>query len=147
MAAENSKRERPWQLDDPDYRAPLVTIFGAGIAGLTVAHELVERGFHVQVVEPQESQFEEYECEVGGMAANQFSRVPAPLTEVHPSLPDVPRGELDRLRQIRRFYERSDEFERAQPRFPIRQRLRFNKKIHRNRGKAWPRRCTAWRAW
>ena len=26
-----------------------VTVFGAGITGLTVAHELIERGFRVQV--------------------------------------------------------------------------------------------------
>ena len=136
MSADISKPKGTWELDDPDYRAPLVTIFGAGIAGLTVAHELVERGFHVQVVEPQESQFEEYECEVGGMAANQFSRVPAPLPVVHPDLPDVPKGELDRLRQIRRFYDYSHEFERAQPRFPIRQRLRFNKEVHRQLGRS-----------
>jgi hypothetical protein len=120
-----------WDLDDPDYQAPLVTVFGAGIAGLTVAHELAERGFHVQVVEPKESQFEEYECEVGGMAANQFSRVPAPLREVHPHLPDVPGGQLDRLRQVRRFYDLKYEFERAQPRFPIKHRLRFDKEKHR----------------
>src|SRR5688572_33208970 len=30
---------------------PIVTIFGGGIAGLTAAHELVERGFYVQLIE------------------------------------------------------------------------------------------------
>ncbi len=127
MSADISNAQFAWDLDDPDYQAPLVTIFGAGIAGLTVAHELVERGFHVQVVEAKESQFEEYECEVGGMAANQFSRVPAPLTEVHPTLSEV---ELDRFRQVRRFYQHAYEFERAQPRFPIKHRLRFDKRAH-----------------
>src|SRR5262245_8632257 len=33
---------------------PIVTVLGAGIAGLTAAHELVERGFLVQVVEAEE---------------------------------------------------------------------------------------------
>jgi outer membrane protein OmpA-like peptidoglycan-associated protein len=127
MNVPDLKAQLAWDLDDPDYNAPLVTIFGAGIAGLTVAHELAERGFHVQVVEPKESQFEEYECEIGGMAANQFSRVPAALNVVHP---DLPNGELDRLRQIRRVYQHICGFERAQPRFPIKQRLRFDKQRH-----------------
>ncbi|MBV1878973.1 MAG: hypothetical protein KUG79_15140 [Pseudomonadales bacterium] len=55
--------------------APLVTVFGAGPAGLTAAHELIERGFKVQVVEPRQSLFAEYGCEVGGLAASQYSRV------------------------------------------------------------------------
>ncbi|MEM7152794.1 MAG: FAD-dependent oxidoreductase [Myxococcota bacterium] len=45
-----------------------VTIFGAGIAGLTAAHELAERGFEVTVYEPGE---------IGGMARTQWRRVPA----------------------------------------------------------------------
>ena len=43
---------------------PNVTIFGAGVAGLTAAHELIERGFKVQIVEPKESPTEEYACQV-----------------------------------------------------------------------------------
>ncbi|MEO8180975.1 MAG: FAD-dependent oxidoreductase, partial [Deltaproteobacteria bacterium] len=46
-----------------------VTIFGAGIAGLTAAHELVERGFTVIVVEPEAEG--EGEFRVGGMARSQ----------------------------------------------------------------------------
>src|SRR5271170_4198771 len=67
---------------------PIITVFGAGIAGLTVAHELVERGFTVQVVEQQKDDFEEYHCTVGGLAANQFSRVRAPLSDVQRWLVD-----------------------------------------------------------
>ena len=52
---------------------PVVTIFGAGIAGLSAAHELVERGFLVQVVEPRESILDEGCCDVGGVAATQWS--------------------------------------------------------------------------
>ena len=54
---------------------PVVTVFGAGVAGLSAAHELIERGFSVQVVEPERSPDDEYAAEVGGMARNQFGRV------------------------------------------------------------------------
>src|SRR5690242_9125245 len=53
---------------------PIVTIFGAGIAGLSAAHELIERGFRVRVVERVASEDREYEAEVGGLARNQFGR-------------------------------------------------------------------------
>ena len=58
-------------------KPPEVTIFGAGVTGLTAAHELIERGFVVHVVEPKENPLEEHGCQVGGMAANQLARVPA----------------------------------------------------------------------
>ena len=32
---------------------PMITVFGAGIAGLSAAHELIDRGFGVQVVASQ----------------------------------------------------------------------------------------------
>lgn len=53
-----------------------VTIFGAGVAGLTAAHELVERGFRVQVWEPAPDQRDPRRgLDVGGFARTQWSRV------------------------------------------------------------------------
>ena len=107
-------------LDEPP---PIVTVFGAGITGLSVAHELIERGFAVQVVEKTESQTEEYECQVGGMAANQLSRVPASLQELHETLFESdPQGDLPRLR-----FMRARRMQPTQPRYPIKQRIRFEK--------------------
>lgn len=53
-----------------------VTIYGAGVAGLTAAHELVERGFEVVVVEPEPDPVHARDCMVGGMARTQWSRAP-----------------------------------------------------------------------
>lgn len=56
-----------------------VTIFGAGITGLSAAHELVERGFRVQVWEPHPSERSAaMGCDVGGMARTQWCSVPWP---------------------------------------------------------------------
>ena len=106
---------------------PIVTVFGAGIAGLTAAHELVERGFTVQVVEPQESDFEEYDCAVGGLAANQFTRVRAPIGELHLWLLEP--GAAENLRLVQQFRNRK-KIEQTNKRFPLRQRIRFNKRMH-----------------
>lgn len=58
-----------------------VTIFGGGVAGLTAAHELVERGFRVQVWEKEMDQRQPWRgCVVGGMARTQWSRVHWPET-------------------------------------------------------------------
>ncbi|GEM_PF-6839426 len=65
---------------------PVVTIFGAGVSGLTAAHELIERGFAVQVVEPVLDPDEEHACLVGGLAANQHAHIPAPVRRAHPYL-------------------------------------------------------------
>ena len=63
---------------------PSVAVLGAGIAGLTAAHELVERGFHVTGYEPREDEraglgFEPPVCyppvKLGGLAASQYSTV------------------------------------------------------------------------
>jgi hypothetical protein len=81
MAEETSRRAR---------RGPArVHIYGAGIAGLTAAHELARRGFRVRVYEPAQEYnelgrpeagpldtFQKHaELAVGGLARSQFLRV------------------------------------------------------------------------
>src|SRR3984957_13614321 len=65
-------------------RRPTVAILGAGIAGLTAAHELAERGFIVTVYEPRADErnglgFEPAgtypPVKLGGLAASQYSTV------------------------------------------------------------------------
>ncbi|TFV58854.1 FAD-dependent oxidoreductase [Mycobacterium sp. PS03-16] len=65
-------------------RRPTVAILGAGIAGLTAAHELAERGFEVTVYEPHADERaglgdEPAQCfppvKLGGLAASQYSTV------------------------------------------------------------------------
>lgn len=61
---------------NPITRQRYATIFGAGVAGLTAAHELVERGFRVQVWEPVDDQRDPRRgLDVGGLARTQWSRV------------------------------------------------------------------------
>ena len=62
-----------------------VWIFGAGITGLTAAHELVERGFRVGVIECEEDPRHLATPAVGGMARTQWA-VP-----MQPAGPDEPR--------------------------------------------------------
>lgn len=69
------------------HATPIVTVLGAGITGLSVAHELIERGFRVRVVEPATSGEREYECEVGGLARNQFGRAPLYAAQLADELP------------------------------------------------------------
>jgi NAD(P)-binding Rossmann-like domain len=52
-----------------------VAVFGAGVAGLTAAHELVERGYRVDVYESSEPGVNESVCGVGGTARTQWARV------------------------------------------------------------------------
>ncbi|TPG34576.1 FAD-dependent oxidoreductase [Mycolicibacterium hodleri] len=65
-------------------RRPTVAILGAGIAGLTAAHELAERGFDVTVYEYREDERNGLDSEpagfyppvkLGGLAASQYSTV------------------------------------------------------------------------
>lgn len=59
-----------------------VAVFGAGIAGLTAAHELVERGFEVEVYETEKpsvvDKLSGARCAIGGMARTQWARAERP---------------------------------------------------------------------
>jgi hypothetical protein len=57
-------------------RRERVVVFGAGIAGLSAAHELAERDFEVHVVEACPDPLKGGHCQVGGMARTQWSRFP-----------------------------------------------------------------------
>ena len=70
-----------------DPSLPRVVVFGAGIAGLSAAHELAERGFKVHVVESRPDPLEPGRCLIGGMAATQWSRFP-----FDPRVATQPRG-------------------------------------------------------
>jgi hypothetical protein len=105
--------------------APIVTVFGAGIAGLSAAHELIERGFVVQVVEPTLCPDEEYSVEVGGLARNQFGRVTEDPSILHKAAKKkISEDEFRRhLEAIRRL--RAREMRPVQLRFPVPSRIRF----------------------
>ena len=108
---------------------PIVTIFGAGIAGLSAAHELIERGFSVQVVESSARPDEEYSVEVGGMASNQFGRVPENPDVLHGPEPTGNEEKLTRYRdQIERvLLLRSARMRRVQRRYATPWRILFER--------------------
>ena len=62
---------------DPELFWADVTIYGAGVAGLTAAHELAERGFRVRVVERARAcdQHGAPSMAIGGMARTQYALV------------------------------------------------------------------------
>jgi hypothetical protein len=71
----------------------LVVIFGGGITGLAAAHELIERGFRVHVLEPTESLNHYGSCDVGGMARTQYAHLDKSdgPNATKPTLAQVPR--------------------------------------------------------
>jgi uncharacterized protein with NAD-binding domain and iron-sulfur cluster len=73
-----------------------VTIFGAGVAGLTVAHELAGRGFDVEVWEPEPDVLypRSNRCAVGGMARTQYATVSQPFFRPAQTRSMVPTGRV-----------------------------------------------------
>ena len=57
--------------------APVIWVFGGGITGLSVAHECVERGYDVYLVEPTEDSWESHLPAVGGVARTQWAYIPS----------------------------------------------------------------------
>ncbi|TMQ08115.1 MAG: FAD-dependent oxidoreductase [Deltaproteobacteria bacterium] len=55
-----------------------VVVIGAGVAGMTAAHELVERGYEVEVVEMAPDLHDSKRPRLGGMARTAWARVPSP---------------------------------------------------------------------
>jgi len=108
---------------------PTVTIFGAGVAGLTAAHELIERGFNVNIVEPATSPKAEYACKVGGVAANQVGRVKIDIDEFKQNNPNITDETI--LGVVKA--ERSLLMQPVQRRFPITQKIQFDKQDYNDK--------------
>jgi uncharacterized protein with NAD-binding domain and iron-sulfur cluster len=75
MAATQDPSGVPWQLLPGDKRR--VVVVGAGVAGLTAAHELAERGYEVEVIEAAADSISRRPL-VGGMARTSWAEVPEP---------------------------------------------------------------------
>jgi uncharacterized protein with NAD-binding domain and iron-sulfur cluster len=56
-----------------------VVVVGAGIAGMTAAQELAERGYEVEVIEKTPDPYNNREPLVGGMARTSWARLPSPV--------------------------------------------------------------------
>jgi hypothetical protein len=83
MAAKKKRKAktpyRPAPADGSKLPQRAVTIFGGGVTGLTAAHELIERGFRVEVWEPRgDDRVPARGCAVGGMARTQWGAVEWP---------------------------------------------------------------------
>jgi uncharacterized protein with NAD-binding domain and iron-sulfur cluster len=91
--------------------ARAVTIFGGGVTGLTIAHELIERGFQVEVWERAEDERAPARgATVGGMARTQWAAVPWPerFSEESNKI-DWRTAQAQRIRQIEaEFYLRGE---------------------------------------
>jgi uncharacterized protein with NAD-binding domain and iron-sulfur cluster len=80
--------EQGWMRRKGDRRR--IVVVGAGVAGMTCAHELVERGYEVEVVEMTPDPCGGTAPRIGGMARTAWARVPssaaqAPLWHTTPA--------------------------------------------------------------
>jgi uncharacterized protein with NAD-binding domain and iron-sulfur cluster len=66
--------EQGWPRRKADRRR--VVVVGAGVAGMTAAHELIERGYEVEVVEAACDPCKRDAPRIGGMARTSWARVP-----------------------------------------------------------------------
>lgn len=67
----------------------VVWVFGGGITGLSVAHECIERGYEVYLVEPAEDSWDDDKPAVGGLARTQWAYIP---NGAPPQPPDITRA-------------------------------------------------------
>jgi uncharacterized protein with NAD-binding domain and iron-sulfur cluster len=75
--------DRKWDHQEGDKKR--VVVIGAGVAGMTAAHELVERGYEVEVVEMSAEPFNSTRPRIGGMARTSWARVPSAAGRDHPA--------------------------------------------------------------
>jgi hypothetical protein len=73
-----------------------VVVIGAGVAGMTAAHELVERGYEVEVVEMAHDPYDRTVARVGGMARTSWARVPSPPDQAPLGFASMPAGPIHR---------------------------------------------------
>lgn len=152
--------ELPYTPGKSSRNVPVVTVFGGGVAGLTTAHELIERGFRVQLVEPTPDPQHEYDCFVGGLASSQPGRLNetrrlhwmlyepaarAAYLAAHPELLDIPEeaalseAKLPRealMRTIRAL--RESPLQQVHPCHALPQRLSLPVFFDESAAQAWP---------
>lgn len=71
-----------------------IVVVGAGVAGMTAAHELVERGYEVEVVEMARDPYDPGAARVGGMARTSWARVPSPPDQAPLGFASMPAGPI-----------------------------------------------------
>ncbi|MDB4932432.1 MAG: hypothetical protein JWM10_4916 [Myxococcaceae bacterium] len=75
------------KVNPPPAQLPVVWVFGGGITGLSVAHECIERGYDVYLVEPAEDSWENHLPAVGGVARTQWAYIPSDKPVGSPEAP------------------------------------------------------------
>lgn len=87
---------------------PVITILGAGITGLTIAHECAERGFIVQVIEAQQATGDAGGVAVGGIAKTQYAIAIDGERFTRPPVPHLPWLAIRRDMPAGNFHPYSD---------------------------------------